>query len=210
VFLVLAFVAARNLRRSRTGRALVAVRDNEPAAQASSLNVSLLKLTAFAISGAIAGLAGWLYVLHQNGLNTDSFGPEVSLRLFTMVVIGGLGSLPGAILGAVYVRSVEFFIGGGWALLASGGGILLILMVLPGGLGAGMYRIRDEILRWVAKRRGIVVPSLLADIRQEEVEEEEVVPLSRVLAGVQAQGGNGSSPNGDKPRRAARERITTS
>ena len=196
-FLILVVLAARNLRRSRTGRALVAVRDNEPAAQSTSLNVPVLKLTAFAISGAIAGLAGALYVLHQTGLNTDSFGPEVSLRLFTMVVIGGLGSLPGAILGAVYVRSVEFFIGGGWALLASGGGILLILLVLPGGLGAGVFRMRDEILRWVANRRGIVVPSLLADIRQEEVEEEEAVPLDEVLAGVRAQG-NGSSLNGGR------------
>ena len=153
VFLILVFLAARNLRSSRTGRALVAVRDNEPAAQSTSLNVPVLKLTAFAISGAIAGLAGALYVLHQRGLNTDSFGPEVSLRLFTMVVIGGLGSLPGAILGAVYVRSIEYFVGGGWALLASGGGILLVLLVLPGGLGAGMYRVRDEILRWIARRR---------------------------------------------------------
>jgi branched-chain amino acid transport system permease protein len=196
VFLILVILAARNLRRSRTGRALVAVRDNEPAAQSTSLNVPVLKLTAFAISGAIAGLAGALYVLHQNGLNTDSFGPEVSLRLFTMVVIGGLGSLPGAILGAVYVRSVEFFIGGGWALLASGGGILLILLVLPGGLGAGVYRMRDEILRWIAQRRGIVVPSLLADIRQEEVEEEEAVPLDEVLAGVRSQ------QRGERPRPA--------
>jgi branched-chain amino acid transport system permease protein len=192
VVLILVIIAARNLRRSRTGRALVAVRDNEPASQSASLNVPVLKLTAFAISGAIAGLAGAIYVLHQHGLNTDSFGPEISLRLFTMVVIGGLGSLPGAILGAVYVRSVESFIGGGWALLASGGGILLILLVLPGGLGSGMYRIRDELLRWVAKRRGIVVPSLLADLRQEEVEEEEAVPLDDVLARVRSQSPNGA------------------
>jgi branched-chain amino acid transport system permease protein len=201
--LILVIVGARNLRRSRTGRALVAVRDNEPAAQSTSLNVPALKLMAFAISGAIAGLAGGLYVLHQHGLNTDSFGPDVSLRLFTMVVIGGLGSLPGAILGAVYVRSVEFFVGGGWALLASGGGILLILLVLPGGLGAGLYRVRDEILRWIAHRRGIVVPSLLADIRQEAIEEEESVPLGVVLAGVQRQAMDTS--NGSRVARRALE-----
>ena len=184
-FLILVVLGARNLRRSRTGRAMIAVRDNEPAAQSTSLNVPVLKLTAFAISGAIAGLAGGLYVLHQHGLNTDSFGPEISIRLFTMVVIGGLGSLPGAILGAVYVRSLESFVGGGWALLASGGGILLILLVLPGGLGAGMYRVRDEILRWIAKRRGIVVPSLVADIRDEEdVESVPEVALDDVLHAV--------------------------
>ena len=189
--LILVVLAARNLRNSRTGRAFIAVRDNEPAAQAASLNVPLLKLVAFAISGAIAGLAGGLYVLHQNGLDTSSFGPEVSIRLFTMVVIGGLGSLPGAILGAVYVRSAEFFIGGGWALLASGAGILLILLVMPGGLGAGMYRLRDEILRYIAKRRGIVVPSLLADIRQEEVVEAEEIEMDEVLQAVRAESANG-------------------
>lgn len=201
--LIVVVLGARNLRRSRTGRAFIAVRDNEPAAQAASLNVPRLKLLAFAISGAIAGLAGGLYVLHQHGLNTDSFGPEISLRLFTMVVIGGLGSLPGAILGAVYVRSVESFIGGGWALLASGGGILLILLVLPGGLGAGMYRLRDETLRWIAKRRGIIVPSLLADIRQEDtLPEEPEVELGEVLAGVEAQ-----SPNGDGARPRTKEPV---
>jgi branched-chain amino acid transport system permease protein len=201
IFLALSVFAARNLRNSRTGRALIAVRDNEPAAQSTSLNVPFLKLTAFAISGAIAGLAGGLYVLASNGLNTDSFGPDVSLRLFTMVVIGGLGSLPGAILGAVYVKSLEYFVGGGWALLASGGGILLILLVLPGGLGAGMYRVRDEMLRWIAKRRGLIVPSLLADSRQEEIVEDESVELGEVLAGVRAQSGNGNGSK-SKPRKA--------
>jgi branched-chain amino acid transport system permease protein len=190
-FLILVILAARNLRNSRTGRAFIAVRDNEPAAQAASLNVPLIKLTAFAISGAIAGLAGGLYVLHQNGLKTDSFGPEVSLQLFTMVVIGGLGSLPGAIFGAVYVRGVQFFIGGAWAQLASGGGILLILRILPGGLGSAIYRARDEILRWLARRRGIIVPSLLADVREEEMVEEERVELGDVLAGVRAKSDNG-------------------
>jgi branched-chain amino acid transport system permease protein len=201
-FLILVVLGARNLRNSRTGRAMIAVRDNEPAAQSTSLNVPALKLMAFAISGAIAGLAGGLYVLHQHGLNTDSFGPEISLRLFTMVVIGGLGSLPGAILGAVYVRSLESFVGGGWALLASGGGILLILLVLPGGLGAGMYRMRDEILRWIAKRRDIVVPSLLADIRQEEVVEAAPdVELGDVLDAVRAH-----TPDGQTTKRKARVR----
>jgi branched-chain amino acid transport system permease protein len=203
--LVFAIVVARNLRNSRTGRAMIAVRDNEPAALSTSVNVPLVKLTAFAISGAIAGLAGGMYVLASNGLSTDSFGPEVSLRLFTMVVIGGLGSLPGAILGAVYVRSLEYFVGGGWALLASGGGILLILLILPGGLGAGMYRLRDEALRWVARRRGIVVPSLLADLRQDEVVEEETVELGSVLAGVRDHGGDGAAVNGNGTKRAARK-----
>jgi hypothetical protein len=68
-----------------------------------------------------------------------------------------------------------------------------------------MYRIRDEALRWVAKRRGIVVPSLLADSRQEDGEmvEEETVALGDVLEGVKAQtGANGSTTNGARKPKA--------
>lgn len=162
-------LVVRNLRKTRIGRTLIATRDNEPAAQSAGINTTRAKLTAFLISGGIAGLAGGLYVLHQNGLHTDSFGPEVSLRLFSMVVIGGLGSIPGAILGAVYVRGAEYLLPGGWSLIASGGGILLLLMVVPGGLGEILYRTRDRLLRRVAANRGLVVPSLAADVRVEEV-----------------------------------------
>lgn len=171
--LALVVIAAVNLRRSRTGRAMIATRDNEPATQSVSLNTTGIKLTAFVISGAIAGLAGGVYVLHQRGLHTASFGPEVSLLLFTMVVIGGLGSLQGAILGAVYVGSVQFFLPESWALLTSGFGIVLLLMFLPGGLGQALHKVRDRLLRHVADRHGLLVPSLIADMRGEE---EEAVP----------------------------------
>jgi branched-chain amino acid transport system permease protein len=179
--LVVAVVFVRNLRRSRTGRALIAVRDNQLAAESVSIDTTKLKLLGFVLSGALAGFAGAVYALHQNGVFTGSFDAEVSVRLFSMVVIGGLGSLPGAILGAAYVRGAEFFLSGGWALVASGAGILLLLMFLPEGLGGLMYAIRDNLLRRVAKRRGLVVPSLVADIRQLETAEAEV-DLSGVLS----------------------------
>lgn len=166
--LVLVIFAVRNLRKTRTGRTLVATRDNEPAAQAAGVNTTKVKLTAFLLSGAIAGLAGGLYVLHQRGLHSDAFGPEVSLRLFSMVVIGGLGSIPGAILGAVYVRGAEYFLPGGWSLIASGAGILLLLLIVPGGLGEVLYRVRDRLLRRIAANHNLIVPSLVADIRIEE------------------------------------------
>jgi branched-chain amino acid transport system permease protein len=156
-----------------------------------SIDTTKLKLMGFVLSGALAGFAGAVYALHQKGVFTGSFDAEVSVRLFSMVVIGGLGSLPGAILGAAYVRGAEFFLSGGWALIASGAGILVLLMFLPEGLGGLMYSIRDGLLRRVAKRRGLVVPSLVADVRQLETAEAEV-DLSGVL-----------SMNGDR----ARERI---
>jgi branched-chain amino acid transport system permease protein len=170
--LLLSIFVVRRLRASHIGRAIIAVRDNEQAAEAVRLDSTRLKLTAFVISGALAGLAGGLYVVSQGGVATDAYAPEVSLRLFSMVVIGGLGSLPGAVLGAVYVRGAEFFLPAGWTLIVSGAGILLLLMFIPEGLSGIMYRIRDAYLRRVARRRGIVVASLLADVRTEQHAEE--------------------------------------
>jgi branched-chain amino acid transport system permease protein len=197
--LVVVILGVRGLRRSFTGRALIAVRDNETAAEAATLPSTRLKLVAFVISGAIAGFAGALYVLHQRGLNTDSFNADVSIRLFSMVVIGGLGSLPGAVLGAVYVRGVEFFLPPAYALLASGAGILLLLLFLPEGLGGLVYAVRDAYLRRVARRRQLLVPSLVADRRIEEAEEARAqVAIGTALGGFQRAAGGA---------RAARELV---
>lgn len=161
----LAYRVVRNLRYSRTGRALIAIRDNELNGEAVAINATRMKLTAFVVSGAMAGFAGALYMVSQTGIQPGAFGPDVSLRLFSMVVIGGLGSIPGAVLGAAYVRGTELFLPPEWSLIASGIGILLLLMFAPEGLGGLVYAVRDRWLRRVAVRRGLLVPSLLADRR---------------------------------------------
>jgi branched-chain amino acid transport system permease protein len=171
VGLLLAMAAARNLRRSRIGRALIAVRDNEAAAATVTIDATRAKLLAFALAGAFAGFAGSLYVVLQGGIFADAFDAEVSVRLFSMVVIGGLSTIPGAVLGAAYVRGAEFFLDPQWSLIASGFGILVLLLLLPEGLGGGLYRLRDGVLRRVARRRGLLVPSLLADRRIEDAED---------------------------------------
>jgi len=178
--LAIALMAAHNLRRSRTGRAMIAVRDNALAAESVSINSTRLNLTAFVIAGALAGFAGSLYAIHQRGVLSGSFNAQVSVQLFSMVVIGGLGSLPGAIFGAAYVQGAQYFLPSGWKLIASGAGILLLLMFLPEGLGGLLYSIRDGVLRRIARRRNLVVPSLLADVRVETSGED--VDLRTVLS----------------------------
>lgn len=177
VGLLAAIVAVRNLRAGRMGRAIIAVRDNEANAEAAGIDATRVKLAAFAISGGLAGFAGGLYVINQQGLFSDAFGAAVSIRMFSMVVIGGLGSLPGAILGAVYVRGAEFFLPPEYELLASGFGILLLLMFLPEGLGGLVYRGRDAYLRRVARKHGLVVPSLLADERVADPRDQPTVDV---------------------------------
>lgn len=166
--LALTALAGSNLRRTRTGRNFIALRDNEIHAQAVGVRPVRAKLAAFAISGFFAALAGGLYAYHQQALRFDRFPAEFSLALFAMVVIGGMGSMTGAVLGAIYLRGVQFFLPAEFQLLATGFGMLLLLMLFPGGLGQILFAWRDRFLRWVAARNQIVVPSLLADVRVED------------------------------------------
>ncbi|MGZ4713722.1 MAG: ABC transporter permease [Acidimicrobiia bacterium] len=174
VVLALTMLAARGIRRSRTGRALIALRENENAAQSYGINVIRTTLAGFAISGFMAAVAGVLFVHEQNGLGTTPYAPFESLLAFSTVVIGGLASLPGAVLGSIYVRGGHYFLSGNWQLITSGFGVLVVLWIYPGGLGGISVLVRDAYLRWVADRRGLVVPSLLRDQRVEEPPTESV------------------------------------
>ncbi|MEO6987659.1 MAG: ABC transporter permease [Aquihabitans sp.] len=165
---VLAFIAVAGLRRSRTGRVLLAVRDNERAASSLSIPVVRAKLVGFAISGFLAAVAGCLLVHVNQAYSEGPFVAAESLGVFTAAVVGGLGSWVGALLGAIYLSGGNFYLPDRWRLLPSAIGVLVVLMVQPGGLASLFYRGRDAFLRRVAVRRGIVVPSLLADRGDED------------------------------------------
>jgi branched-chain amino acid transport system permease protein len=167
--LILTAIAGNNLRRTRTGRNFIALRDNELQAQALGIRPVRAKLAAFAISGFFAALAGGLYAYHQQALRFDRFPAEFSLALFAMVVIGGMGSMTGAVIGAIYLRGVQFFLPAEFQLLATGVGMLVLLLLFPSGLGQLVFDWRDRFLRRVANRHQLVVPSLVADKRVEEV-----------------------------------------
>ncbi|HVM53700.1 MAG TPA: ABC transporter permease [Acidimicrobiales bacterium] len=170
VVLGLVLLSVRSLRTSRFGRALIAVRENERGAQAYGVNVMRAKLTAFALSGFIAALAGGMFGIHQQYMLGSQLAPENSLRLFSMVVVGGLGSTAGVLIAAAVFIFIDFFVTvSSLRLLTSGVGLLLVLLLLPGGLGGLIYSVRDSLLRRMAQRRGIHVPSLVADRRVEEV-----------------------------------------
>ncbi|MGZ4150584.1 MAG: branched-chain amino acid ABC transporter permease, partial [Actinomycetota bacterium] len=168
VCLALTLAMVRGVRRSRTGRVLIAIRENERAARSYGIDATRTKLAAFAFSGFLAAFAGALFVHHQTGLGTAAYAPEESLNVFSMVVIGGLGSVPGALIGATYVRGVDWFVPSSYRFLATGAGLLLVLMIVPSGLGSVLYDVRDWFLRKVAARHDLVVPSLVADSRQPE------------------------------------------
>jgi branched-chain amino acid transport system permease protein len=162
--LVLAIVVVSNLRRTRFGRVLIAVRDNEPNLQTFGTMALQAKLSAFAVSGMLAGFAGAIFAHQQRGISAASFVPQRSIDLFLLAVLGGVTSVPGALLGSGYFNASTYFFPSN-AIFASiqPFAVLLLLYAAPGGLISLVNQLRDGALRIIALRRNIVVPSLFAD-----------------------------------------------
>lgn len=110
-FVVLAVVATLNLVRSRIGRAFVAIRDQDIAAEIIGINIYRYKLLAFAISSFYAGVTGVLYTYYLGVANYENFQITVSIDYLAMIIIGGLGSVLGSILGAIFVTVLPIAIG---------------------------------------------------------------------------------------------------
>ncbi|MDI2130122.1 ABC transporter permease subunit [Yinghuangia seranimata] len=158
VLAVLAVVLAitGRLRRTGVGRTTVAVRDNPATAAAYTVHAARVKLRAFALAGGVAGLGGALLAgALQTVPYTDAyFRSEDSLMLVSVVVIGGLGSTSGPVLGALWVIGLPAFFPGNdlVPLLVSSVGLLLLLLYFPGGLVQIGYSARDALLVWADKR----------------------------------------------------------
>ena len=158
VLALAAYLFARNLLRSRPGRALQTLRDSEVAASVMGVNVQRYKGRIFLVSSMYAGLAGVMFALSVGSVAPESFGLEVSFLYLAMIVLGGLGSVGGAVLGALFVSALPLifqryadvvpFVGDGG--LAAGEaarylfGLAIIFVVLfePAGLAglAGRFR----------------------------------------------------------------------
>lgn len=166
--LAIAVVATMGLRRSAVARALIASKDNEQAAMSFGIGLLRARVVAFAISGFMAAGAGVVLAYAQHGVEPLAFAPDTSVSAFLMTLIGGLGSVAGPLVGALYIGGLRTFSGSAFGnllqiLLNPGIGVILLFLVMPGGVIQGLYMIRDAWLRRVASRNRIVVPSLMAD-----------------------------------------------
>ncbi|MGH2785552.1 MAG: ABC transporter permease [Actinomycetota bacterium] len=161
-FLVVVLAGAWSLRRSRSGRIMIASRDNPTTSQAFGISLVRTRLAAFVISGFIAGVAGALYAYLNGAVDAPAFNPIASVDLFTMVVIGGMTSLAGPLYGAVYLVTFRRFIPD-WNsiyLLGQGAGVFIVMRFAPGGLAEMGYKARDRFLLRVARKHNIEVPAL--------------------------------------------------
>jgi branched-chain amino acid transport system permease protein len=105
---VLLTVAARNLMKTRVGRAFVAIRDSDIAAEVIGVNLTAYKTLSFAISAFYAGIAGGLFGFVLGFFNPEPFNLILSIIFLVMIVVGGLGSIVGAVMGAVLITLLQF------------------------------------------------------------------------------------------------------
>jgi len=167
-FAALAIVATLNLVRSRIGRAFVAIRDQDIAAEIIGINIYRYKLLSFAISSFYAGVCGVLYTYYLGIANYEQFQIVVSIDYLAMIIIGGLGSVLGSILGAIFVTMLPivlrlameplaglFFSPGEMSsviastrLVLFGALIIVFLVVEPEGLNRLWRNIRNYFRVW--------------------------------------------------------------
>lgn len=164
LFLAVAVVAAwfgRGVKNGRAGRAMAAVRDGEAAAGAMGVDVTRVKAVAFTLSSVYAGVGGVLLALAFGRVAPDSFGLLMSIDFLVMIVLGGVGSIGGAAIGAVFVSTLPLVLvqysadlpflsapgSGGLdaatlSRLAYGAAIVAVLLFLRGGLAGALSRLR--------------------------------------------------------------------
>ncbi|MFP5328366.1 MAG: branched-chain amino acid ABC transporter permease [Acidimicrobiia bacterium] len=137
VFFALVAVGLRTLQRTRVGRNMIAVRDNPRQAAAMGIDVVRTKLSAFVLAGALAGSAGFLWSAGISLADNTVFQPGRSLSLVAAVVIGGLGSIGGAVHGTFYFLGIPYLadsVSPYLGLLSTGIGLLVLVLFFPGGL----------------------------------------------------------------------------
>ena len=161
VVLGLAAASCTALRNSRSGRVMLASRDHPKVAQAFGVDVARTRLAAFGISGFLAAVAGVLLFHLQGAVDRGLYDQTASIELFALTVIGGIGSVGGALAGAAYVVLFQYLLPD-HSLLATGAGMLVLLLYFPGGIVEVLARGRDALLRRVARRNDVVVPTLQA------------------------------------------------
>lgn len=150
----LALMAANRVARSPFGASLMAIRENEVAAIAMGTNIAVTKVSAFAVSAGLAGIAGGIFAQSVGFVAPENFGPVLSLLFLAGLVIGGTGSFYGAIIGALFLRFIPDYAADIDRYLAGilfGVAIILCLRFMPEGPLAAVARLARQL-------RGVTEP----------------------------------------------------
>lgn len=152
ILVIVVILLNAKLLDSRTGRAFYAIRENEIAAQASGINTTRFKVLAFTIGSFLGGLGGGLYAHYMSYIAPQDFGFMKSIEILNMVVLGGMGSIPGTILGTIILTIAPEMlrIVADYRLLFYGALLVVLMIFRPNGL-LGNVRIYDIKKRWFSR-----------------------------------------------------------
>jgi branched-chain amino acid transport system permease protein len=144
------FVLGRNLLRGRIGRAMVAIRDNPIAAEAMGIDIALYKSLTFGVSAMFTGIGGALGAIAVQFVSPDSFNVFLSIAFLVGIVVGGLGTLQGAVYGALFIQFVpnvadRISRSAPWAIY--GIMVILFMYLAPGGVAGFVHRISRSVRR---------------------------------------------------------------
>ncbi len=145
---VLMIIGAINLVRTRVGRAFIAIRESEIAAQTMGIDLARYKTIAFAISAFYTGIAGGLFALLIRYISPDSFTIELSIDFIAMIVIGGMGSILGSIIGAVILTGMQQLLSGLQELqvLIFGLSLIVFMIFMPNGISGMLELLWKKLL----------------------------------------------------------------
>jgi len=137
--LLIAMILAMRIENSRVGRSLKAVRESDTSAQSLGVNISFYKIQAFIMSAAFGGAGGSLYAHYMTTISPDIYNMNLSVLALTMIVVGGVGSIPGSVLGALIIAILPelFRFMGIWQMAVYSLLIVLFTIFLPRGLIGG-------------------------------------------------------------------------
>jgi len=157
IAVVIAWILTRRLSSGRIVRSLVAVRDHETVARTLGVRSSRTKTTVFAISAAYTGVGGVLYVYAVQFVGPDSFGLVMAIAFISLIVVGGLGTLSGAVLGAFFITYVPEWTAGvnqAAAGLVYGISLILFMFVMPFGIAGLARALLKPVVDRIPGRRG--------------------------------------------------------
>lgn len=167
VMAAVAFWVTRNVIYSRVGRSIIAIRDNETGAAVSGVNLALTKTLTFGYSAALGALAGTMYAMAIQFVAPDVFGVNLAIFLVVGLVVGGVGTLSGAVIGGLVIVFVplwasqltsipgvpERFLRGPTGTGILGLGLVILTFLMPGGIIYGLRRLRHRVVRVVPAGR---------------------------------------------------------
>jgi branched-chain amino acid transport system permease protein len=142
-------ILAKNLVKGYIGRAFIALRESEIAAQTIGIDLAKYKTIAFAISAFYTGVAGGLFAFLITFLSPDAFTIELSIDFIAMIVIGGMGSILGSIIGAVILTGMQQVLASllDLQILIFGISLIVFMIFMPRGISGMLYGLRDRYFK---------------------------------------------------------------